>query len=316
MKLSNIRTIIASVIFVVLAIGLIAGVGMGTLSGFGWDTISALCPLGAFEIMLANLTFIPRGIISIVVMGVLVLIFGRVFCAYICPVDVLTRARNGLSSAKKRLQRREKREAEMTEIANYEISKCTGGCATCSSNCKPQKHHKLDSRHFVLGGALLSSLIFGFPVFCLVCPIGLSFATVLLFWRLFAFGDTTISCILVPVMLIIEVVFLRKWCGRFCPMSALMNLVSRFTKTFRPTIDNEKCLETTTGKACSRCAIVCPSDINLRHPEYGEHTLADCSRCRTCVDNCPTHAITMPIFPKKGKDDKFEVKTKKKAQEG
>ena len=42
---------------------------------------------------------------------------------------------------------------------------------------------KLDSRHYVLGGALLSTAVFGFPVFCLVCPIGLTFATVLVVWR-------------------------------------------------------------------------------------------------------------------------------------
>ena len=50
MKTKNQRTIIAAAVFAVMAGGLIAGVSTGTLSGFGWDTIAALCPLGALEI--------------------------------------------------------------------------------------------------------------------------------------------------------------------------------------------------------------------------------------------------------------------------
>ncbi len=125
---------------------------------------------------------------------------------------------------------------------------------------------------------------------------GLTFATVLVVWRLFAAGDMTIAVILVPALLIVELVFLRKWCTRFCPLSALMNLVSRFSKTLVPVIDDSKCLETSQGVPCSRCAQVCESDINIRHIAYGERTLADCSRCRNCADVCSTKAITFPVF--------------------
>ncbi|MFQ9179527.1 MAG: hypothetical protein ACLR3C_06135 [Eggerthella lenta] len=110
---------------------------------------------------------------------------------------------------------------------------------------------KLDSRHYVLGGALLSTAVFGFPVFCLVCPIGLTFATVLVVWRLFAAGDMTWSVVLIPLLLVVELVFLRKWCTRFCPLAGLMNLVSRFSKTWRPVIDESKCLESVNGRAAS-----------------------------------------------------------------
>lgn len=300
MKLSKIRTIVAAAVFCILAICLIAGVNMGTLSGFGWDSFSALCPLGAFTTMLATKTLVPRAVFSIIIMALLVFLLGRAFCGWICPVPMIGKIREFFRSPKKRKAMEKAKHDEAIDIARFELG-CGGkggDCGSCSA-CK-EKRQKLDSRHYVLGGALLSTAIFGFPVFCLVCPIGLTFATVLVFWRLFANADMTWSVILIPLMLVIELVFLRKWCTRFCPMAGLMNLMSRFSRTWKPVIDDSKCLETSKGTPCSRCAIVCEADINLRHPEYGERTLADCMRCHACVEACPASAITMPVVAKAG----------------
>jgi ferredoxin-type protein NapH len=309
MKLSKIRTIVAAAVFVILAICLIAGINMGTLSGFGWDSFSALCPLGAFTTMLATKTLVPRAVFSIIIMALLVLLVGRAFCGWICPVPLVEKIRDFFRSHKKRKQIEQEKHDEILDIAKFELG-CGGkdGCGNCTS-CK-EKRTKLDSRHYVLGGALLSTAIFGFPVFCLICPIGLTFATVLVVWRLFAAADLTWSVVLIPLMLVIELVFLRKWCTRFCPMAGLMNLMSRFSRTLKPTIDDTKCLETTKGTPCSRCAMACTADINLRHPEYGERTLADCTRCHACVEACPTQAVSMPLVAKKGEKVKLAANDK------
>ena len=292
MKTKNLRTLIAAAVFGVMTIGLVAGVSTGTLSGFGWDTIAALCPLGALGTMIATKTMIPRAVISLVIMAALVLLVGRAFCAWLCPTTLIYRIRDYFRSPKKRKVLAEQKNAEIKAISQQELdslkpakgAKDAKGhaCGACGK-CQPVKHGKLDSRHAVLGGALLSTAVFGFPVFCLVCPVGLTFATVLVLWRAFSAGDATIGIILIPAMLIIEIVFLRKWCTRFCPLSALMNLVGRFSRTFVPVIDDEKCLETAKGASCSKCAEVCQFDINLRHPDFGELTTADC-------------AITMPLL--------------------
>ena len=67
MNSNKLRTIVAAAVFVVLSAGLIAGVSMGTLSGFGWETFSALCPLGALATMIATKTVVPRAVVSIVI---------------------------------------------------------------------------------------------------------------------------------------------------------------------------------------------------------------------------------------------------------
>ena len=300
MKLNKLSKIVPVVVFVVMAVGLIAGVSFGTLSGFGWDTISALCPLGAVTTMVSTKTLLPRGVVSLVVMALLVFLIGRAFCGWVCPVPVLKRLGRFFKSARARKAEDQAKDRLSRDIAQFELS-CGHDCASCGG-CK-QTRKKLDSRHYVLGGALLSTVIFGFPVFCLFCPVGLTFATALIVWRLFAFGDITVSVLLIPAVLIVELVVLRKWCTRFCPLAALMNLVSRFSRTTRPVIDESKCVETVTGKPCSKCATACEYDINLRHPDFGERTLADCTRCHACVEVCPTHAISMPFIAKRRKGD-------------
>lgn len=305
MKLSKVRTVVAAVVFIVLAAGLVAYNSFGTLSGFGWQTVSLLCPLGALASMIAAKMLIPRAVVSLVIMAVLVFLFGRMFCGWVCPVPVMQRIRAFFRPSKKRKQEQHDRAERSLKIANQELH-CGGGCKSCSSSCA-SKRAQFDSRHLVLGGSLLSAAIFGFPVFCLICPVGLSFAAVLLVWRLFAFGDMTITVVVVIAMLVLEMTLLRKWCTRFCPIAGLMNLVSRFSRTTLPEINDAKCLETTKGVACSCCATVCDADINLRHIEYGERTLADCTRCRACVDACPTKAISMPLIRTKRKDGTFNV---------
>lgn len=330
MNTKRLRTIIPLAVIAVIGVGFATHVGVGTLSAIGWQDISLLCPLGALATMIATKTLLPRAVISIVIALALILLLARAFCGWICPVPVVSKIRGifskktsntdmtgtGVLPADENPLVKAAKEAKVNSAANTadaangaalaadapaplsaDEQAALSGCGHSCSSCA-EKRATFDSRHVILGGSLLSAAVFGFPVFCLICPIGLTFATIVLVMRLFAFGDVAWGVILVPALLLAEVVFFRKWCSKFCPISALMSLVGKANRTFVPAIDNAKCRESAQGTSCEVCAAVCPQGINVRHPEAGM-SFSECTKCRACVEACPTQAITMPFLPKK-----------------
>ena len=86
MKITLIRRITIAVAFVVVVIGLVFDAGTGTFSSFGWQAIAAICPLGSLESFLASRTIFPRALIVLAVALLLVVVFGKVFCSWFCPV--------------------------------------------------------------------------------------------------------------------------------------------------------------------------------------------------------------------------------------
>ena len=169
-----------------------------------------------------------------------------------------------------------------------------------------QRGGAADSRNWVLGGALLSTAVFGFPVFCLICPVGLTFATLIAVWRLFQFNEVALSLLVFPAMLALEVLVLRKWCSRFCPLGALLSLASRLNRTFRPVSNEATCLRSSKGEHCHQCADVCPEGIDL-HDASASAPMNECTKCRACADACPMHAISFPFLPKRVGEDGVRV---------
>lgn len=307
----KLRIAIPIIVMAVLAVAYALHLPLGSLSNFGWETISVLCPLGALTTMLASKTPIPHALISLVIAVVAILLLGRAFCGWICPTPVLSRLRYAFTSKSKLKAKEEEAAAqdnagqssdkiELTDADRALLKSACRGHGSCASK------GTLDSRHLVLGGTLLSAAIFGFPVFCLICPIGLTFATIVLLMLLFGVGDLTLGVIVAPIILLIEVVFFRKWCSHICPLSAIMSLVGKANRTFVPTIDDSKCLETSKGVACGKCSQVCEVKIDPRHPELGSH-MSECIKCRACVEACPGHAISMPLVARAKKLEAGDV---------
>lgn len=289
-KASTVRALVALGVFVVVAIGLVFHTGVGTLSSLGYEAIAAICPLGALESLLGTWTFVPRALIALGAIVLIVVVVGKAFCAWMCPVPHL---QDFFKTKKRRkLEADERQQAAEYAHANYE-----------NDTDVAQPRIPVDTRHAVLGGALLSTAIFGFPVFCLVCPIGLTFATFIGLWRLVQFNEPTWGLLAFPAILLIEVLLLRRWCMKICPLGALFSLISAANKTLRPAVNRDRCLRDVDGVSCDVCAMTCPEHIDP-HSDKGKRPLAECIKCRGCADACPVHAITFPFKPRKQPEPK------------
>lgn len=187
-----------------------------------------------------------------------------------------------------------------TEPAGKQVACAPSACAACSgaSACVKaltpvggkRDGVQLDSRHAVLVGTLASAAVFGFPVFCLICPVGLTFATIIGLWNLVQFNEPSWALIIFPIILIAEVTVLRKWCSKICPISALVSLLSNLNVTLRPRVKTDACLRSR-GVDCHACVDVCPEQLD----PHSKH-IPECSKCGNCVEACPAKAISIKLL--------------------
>ena len=301
LTVSRVRTIVLIVAFFGIALGLAFHIGWGNLSSMGIGAITAICPLGALETLVASQTFIPRVIIALVAIVIIAILVGRMFCSWICPVPPLSKffhpakKGEGESSSGTAVPLTEAEKAALKAAVSHDGEGCGGKsghhCGACGSLPAvggKRDGRKIDSRHWVLGGSLVSAAIFGFPVFCLICPVGLTFATVIALVRALGYQEPTWSLLVFPAILIVELVVLRKWCHRLCPMGALLSLLNWGNNKIRPKVNESACLRSAKGIDCQVCVKVCPEQLD---PHSGR--IPECTKCGLCVDACPSKAISL-----------------------
>lgn len=256
------RTLTALFVIALMCFSLAFHSGVGSPSSFGVGSFSLLCPLGGIEALVAAKTPIPHALVSLAVVVLVCLVVGRAWCAWGCPATIVRRV----------FGREEPRAAH----------------ALCKKSL--WETFRGDSRLWVLAGVLIAALLVGFPVFCLVCPVGLTFGTIMSIWRLVQFNEVNWGLLVFPGALVLEIVAYRKWCVSVCPIAGLLSLIGRFARPLRPRIDATTCLETA-GHACGECAKSCPAAIDL-HAQDAAYQLADCMRCGECQAACPTESIS------------------------
>lgn len=277
------RKITLVLVLVAVLVSLAFDSGVGTPSSFGIGQFNLLCPLGGLEVLVSSKSLIPVATISAGVLLLFALVFGRAWCSFGCPVPPI--------------RRWFKRDPEPAQLVDGEVVGSVGeGCSGCSAVragfdlAASLKFIGRDKRTWTFLAVLVAALIAGFPIFCLICPIGLTFGTVGSLWHLIVDKQLTMSVLVFPACLVVELVLYRKWCMNLCPVAGLLSIFGQFAVKFRPQVNTETCLRRSEGKPCDVCTVACSEHIDL-HADDTAQQLGVCTRCGECAKKCPTASI-------------------------
>ncbi len=95
---------------------------------------------------------------------------------------------------------------------------------------------------------------------------------------------TSVGIGFIGALLIASLFVYRPWCHLFCPFGLVGWLLEKVA-LFKIHVDYDKCI------ACGACEKACPSTV-MGTILKRERVVADCFSCATCIDICPTDAIS------------------------
>lgn len=154
------------------------------------ETIPLSDPYAAIQLFSASL-FITMDILigAIVVLLLYSLLFGRIFCSWVCPVNLIT------------------------DLAKWVHTKL---------ELKHQIQFKRDVRYYTMLLGVLLSPILGYAAFEAISPVGLLHRGVI-----FGFGSTW--TIILAIFLFDLAVMKHAWCGHLCPLGAFYSLSGKIS---------------------------------------------------------------------------------------
>lgn len=251
-----------------------ARLGLGSACSFGLGEFTLTCPLGYLQMALASRSLLPKLLLSAGVVLVLVALLGRTFCGWLCPAGLL----HSVFRRKDKPTPRPK--PQPTQVA---------------ATVDDEPRWARTTRYAILGGTLVASFIFRFPVFCAICPVGLTFGLLYALIGLFTTHQLTLDLIYFPLLLGLELIVLRSWCRSFCPLGTLLGLIGSRSRLLLPLVDRVQCFASQ-SIGCQVCAKACPQGIDLKD-EDNRALREDCTRCYECADDCPREAISVQALP-------------------
>lgn len=271
-KMRYVRFLVAlAAVAVVFACMQFHGVAIGSLC--------MLCPVGFASVSAASGS-VPWALVPGVAAALaIVLIAGRAFCSWLCPTGALKNLFGGRNPR-----------GIAGQAGKSASSGCAGPCASGGG---------LKTQGIVLAVLLAVSFLVHFPVFCLICPIGLALGTVYALSRAFVLWQPGWELVAFPLMLLAEVFLFKRWCSSICPWGFFLGLVAkvrtRLGFALAPRSRAEACRA---SQGCGACSVACPEDIDVSSADL--KTLEGCTLCLDCVAACPSKAITLGVAKKTG----------------
>ena len=249
---------ILSVIFLFTAAPVV-GLMYGMTGALTIGSLTLISPLELLLVILGMKT-IPLGLIVPGLITILIIVvFGRFLCGWICPVGIILEYSHLLYGRKNR-----------NKVAAL---------------------RRNGERYAILMAVLGASLIFNFSLPYLFSPPGIIYRPIIQFMIQGVIGADLAVLVFIVVLDVLAARYGRTWCNSICPLGTLISSLG-FINLIRPKIDSNKCIKVDSG--CSRCENVCPMRIPLT--KTGKLGMMSCHKCLKCWRNCPTNAIGIRLF--------------------
>ena len=213
-----IRKIVQLLFFVCFAVFITGAICAFSLGGNQVFT----CVLGTLQIAIAAKALKMTVLITGLVMVVLTILLGRVFCSWMCPFGAII---DWLEQLIKRTHLKRAEKAQNGAIINPK------------------------AKYGVLIGTLVAAGVAGRPMFCAICPIGNTCRASGM--QGVAFG---IESLFIPLFAGLSFIKERFWCRYLCPVGAALALTDKIS-FLRVKLPAGNCVR------CTRCENSCPMNV-------------------------------------------------------
>ena len=217
---------------------------------------------------------------------VLIALVGKAFCAWMCPVPWL----QSFSVEEKEFESDER----FKKQAEPFVLRCPGATTRAA---KRWRRWAASATACSLTVAMrcwwarwLPRPCSAFRCFASSAPWVLTFATIIGLWNLVQFDEPTWALIIFPDHPTWKSPCCANGAAKFCPISALVSLLSNLNVTLRPRVKADTCLRSR-GVDCHACVDACPEQLD-------PHTkrIPECSKCGALRGSLPAKAISVKLL--------------------
>lgn len=184
---------------------------------------------------------------ALIVIATYVLIGGRAYCAWVCPVNIVTDTANWLRS----------------------WLRLKGGASLSAA-----------TRYWLLGTSVAVSAVTGVIAWELVNPVSMTY-------RGLVFGMGAAWVVIVAVFLFDLLISERGWCGHLCPVGAFYSLLGKFSVARVSAVNREQCNDCTDClKVCPEPHVLKLPVYGADKGASPIVLSPNCTNCGRCIDVC------------------------------